>query len=244
MKTKWLRIATADGPMEAYCAEPDGGGPYAAVLVLQEIFGVDPYMRSVCDRLADRGFVAVAPELFHRAGAHVEVSYDHLPRAVEMLAALTPAGVEEDIGSTLAAIRERNDVDPKRLGALGFCFGGYASILAGLTTAVEAVVAFYPGMLVRARPNLHLQPLIDRMPKLRAATLVHFGAEDGSIPPEDVEAVRLALRRSKARHEVRVWPGANHAFHNQDRAMYHPHSAEEAWHETLQWFANALRSAA
>lgn len=245
MKTKWQAIATPDGPMEGYLAEPDGGGPYAAVLVLQEAFGVNGYVRSVCERLADRGFVALAPELFHRSGRHVELAYDDMPRVVQELGALTMDGVEDDVGTAIAALRARSDVDPKRIGVVGFCFGGYAAILAGLTTAVEAVVAFYPGMLVQPRPNLKLRPLIDRVHQLRAATLIQLGGDDPGFPQADIEAIRRELGRSKARHEVHVWPGAKHGFHSDDRApVFHPRAAEEAWHETLHWLAEALRSPA
>ena len=245
MKTRWTTITTADGPMEGYLAEPDGGGPYPGVLVLQEAFGVNGYMRSVCDRLADRGFVALAPELFHRSGRHVELAYDDMPRVIAELGALSPDGVEEDVGAAIAALRAHGEVDPERLGAVGFCFGGYAAILTGLVTAVEAVVAFYPGGLVRERPGIQVKPLVERIPELRAATLIELGGDDASIPPEDVEAVRQALGRARARHELHVWPGAKHGFHNQDRTpVFHPKAAEESWHEALHWLSDALRSPA
>src|SRR5215467_3766473 len=105
MHTKRLVIPTADGPMEAYYAARDGAGPYPGVVVLQEAFGVNSYVRSVCDRLADVGFAALAPELFHRTGPHVEVPYEHMPRVQELLATLTNKTLEEDIGSAVAALR-------------------------------------------------------------------------------------------------------------------------------------------
>ena len=75
MQTKWIVIPTDDGPMEAYLATPDGGGPYPAGLEGHAAFGVNSYVRSVVDRLADEGYVALAPEMFHRAGTHLEVDY-------------------------------------------------------------------------------------------------------------------------------------------------------------------------
>jgi carboxymethylenebutenolidase len=243
MQTKWLALTTADGPMEAYLAAPDGAGPFPGVVVMQEAFGVNAYVRSVCERLADVGYVALAPELFHRNGVHVEVAYEHMPRIMELIATQTNATLEEDAGSAVAALRARPEVDPQRIGVVGFCMGGFAAILTGLTTAVSAVVAFYPGGLVRSRPQLQLSPLLDRMHELRCATLVHFGGDDAGIPPEDVEAVRLALKKSPARHHVHEWPGAKHGFHSDDRTpVYDPHSAERAWHETLRWFDEVLGS--
>jgi carboxymethylenebutenolidase len=244
MPTKWLSVSTADGPMEAYLAAPDGAGPFPGIVVMQEAFGVNGYVRSVCERLADVGYVAIAPELFHRSGKHVEVSYEHMPRVFELITSLTNDMMEEDAGATVAALRARPEVDPKRLGVIGFCMGGFASILTGLTTAVHAVVAFYPGGVVRARPNIKFHPLLDRMHTLRAATQIHFGGDDAGIPPEDVEAVRLALRGAPARHEVHVWDGAKHGFHSDDRTpVYHPQRAEEAWHSTLRFLGEVLTSA-
>jgi carboxymethylenebutenolidase len=244
MHNKWLAIPTADGPMEGYYAVRDGAGPYPGVVVLQESFGVTRYLRSVCDRLADVGFAALAPELFHRSGHHVEVPYEHAPRAQQLLATLTNGMVTEDVGAAVAAVRARSEVDAERVGVVGFSAGGFAALLAGLTTAVRAIVAFYPGLLVRARPTLQLTPLLDRLPKLRVPTLLHFGGIDAGIPPEDVEAIRQAMAHVRARHELVVWPGANHGFHSDDRTpVYDPHSAEQAWHKTLAWLGRMVTSA-
>ena len=244
MPSKWIEIETADGKLHAYQSEPDGAGPYPGIVVLQEAFGVNPYVRSVCDRLADVGYVAIAPELFHRAGTHLEFAYDDRERMMGVLAAVTNDMLEEDIGATLAALRAHSEVDPVKLAAIGFCMGGFAALLAGLTTAVSTIVAFYPGGLVRARPPLKLEPLLDRLPKLHAATLINFGGDDAGIPAEDVEAVRAALKQSPSRHEIVVWPGAKHGFHTHDRTpAYDAHTAELAWHKTLDWLQTMLRSA-
>ena len=242
MTTSWLSVSTADGPMHAYLSAPDGGGPYPGVLVLQEAFGVNRYVRSVADRLADQGFVALAPELFHRRGTHVEIPYGDLTN--DAPTALTNATLEEDCGAAVAALRQRTEVDPERLGVVGFCIGGFAALLTGLTTAVRAVVAFYPGGVVHARPQLKLSPLVDRLPAMRAATQVHVGGDDAIVPPADAEAIREALGRARGTHEVVVWPGAKHGFHCDDRTpVYDPQAAESAWHRTLAWFGEVLRSA-
>jgi carboxymethylenebutenolidase len=198
-------------------------------------------VRSVVDRLADRGFVALAPELFHRTGTHVEVPYTERPRVLAMLESVTSAALEEDAGAALAALRARSEVDPQRLGVVGFCLGGFAAILTGLTNAVHSVVAFYPGLMIRPRPNFQIAPIIDRVPELRVPTLVQIGANDQGIPAADVETIRAALARSSARNEVIVYPDADHGFHSHDHEpTYHPAVAERAWHMTLHWFAETL----
>src|ERR1051326_6296876 len=102
MASHWLDVSPADGKMHAYHAAPDGAGPYPGVVVLQEAFGVNAYVRSVCDRLADVGYSALAPELFHRAGTHVESPYDDREKAIAALGTITNDALEEDIGAALA----------------------------------------------------------------------------------------------------------------------------------------------
>jgi carboxymethylenebutenolidase len=242
MKTKWITVSTADGPMHAYLAEPDGAGPYSGILVLQEAYGVNHYVKSVVERLADEGYVALAPELFHRSGTHVEVPYGDVERAMQALETLDNDKLEEDAGAAVAALRARPDVDPKRIGVVGFCVGGFAAVLTGLTTAVAAVVAYYPGGLIRDRPRFKLKPLVERMPDLHAATLMIYGGKDRGIPPADVDVVRAALAKSRSRHEVCVYGNGAHGFHTEDRATaYDPESAEQAWHKTTSWLADMLR---
>ncbi len=155
--------------------------------------------------------------------------------------ALTTAQVEEDIGAALAELRTHREVDPMRLGVLGFCFGGYAAVLAGLTTAVAAVVAFYPGGLCEKRPGRKTPALLDCMPKLRAATLINFGADDKAITPANIAEIKTALESSPAQHRVNVYPNAGHGFHSDDRVTaYAPQAAEDAWHATLGWFREML----
>jgi carboxymethylenebutenolidase len=118
--------------------------------------------------------------------------------------------------------------------------GGFAAVLAGLTTAVGAIVAFYPGMLVSPRPGLQLTPLVENIPRLAAATQIHYAANDHAISADDREAVKRALAASKCVHQVVVHDGAEHGFHSHDRASYHPQAAEDAWHETLAWLKENL----
>jgi len=241
MQTDWATVTTDDGPMQAYVATPDGDGPHPGVLVLQEAFGVNRYLQGVAAHLAEAGFVAFAPELFHRSGSRVLVPYDDIGAAIDIFARIDNAAIETDIAAAVAALRARPDVDPTRIGVVGFCMGGFSAILAGLTTDVRSVVAFYPGGLVHVRPRLKLTPLVSRMHELRPATLCLFGGEDQGIPAADVTAIREALDRSGAHHEVVVYPGAKHGFHTEDRATaYDACSAEQAWQRALSWFERSL----
>jgi carboxymethylenebutenolidase len=202
---------------------------------------VNAYVKSVCDRLADAGYTAVAPELYHRAGTHIEAEYSDREKALGHLKQLTNPMLLEDCGAAITQLRERPEVDPRRVAVLGFCMGGFAALLAGLATGVPAVVAFYPGLLVRPREGFAIEPIVEKLSGMRSATQIHFGDEDASITGEDRAAVKRALAASGCVHQVLVHRGANHGFHSHDREpTYHPQAAEEAWHETLAWLKENL----
>jgi carboxymethylenebutenolidase len=242
MASKWIEIETADGHMHSYLSEPDGGGPYPAVVVIQEAFGVNEYVRSVCDRLADAGYVAVAPEIFHRTGTHLELPHGDWDKVKAHFTALTNDTLEEDVGAAVAWLRARNDVDPRRLATMGFCVGGFAALLGGATTAVAAVVAWYPGGVVNERPGVNLKPIVGKLEAMKAATLVNFGGEDASIPEADRAAIKHALDKSHSRHATMLWAGAKHGFHSYDRLdVFNPQAAEDAWHKSLEWLQTMLK---
>jgi carboxymethylenebutenolidase len=242
-----ITIPTADGPMDAFVAAPDpapaGRGP--AVVVVQEAFGVNDHVRDVCRRLAGAGYVALAPEIFHRDGAGLEIPYGEGPRAMDHLGRLTNAGIETDLAAAFATLRADPRVDSARVGLVGFCVGGFAAFLGACRLDPRATVAFYAGGLVRERPGALLEPLLAEAGGIAAPLLCLFGADDGGIPPADVDAVRGRLAEVGASHEVVVYEGARHAFFNDLRpANYDAAAAHAAWERTLAWFARHLAAGA
>ena len=116
-------------------------------------------------------------------------------------------------------------------------------VLTGLTQTVASVVAFYPGLVIHPRPGFQVAPVIDRIPGLRAPTLVIIGSADQGIPASDIDQLRGALGQIAARHEVTVYPGADHGFHSDDRPQtYHAEVAAAAWTKTVGWFAETVGS--
>jgi carboxymethylenebutenolidase len=234
-------LDTPDGPMDAHVARPDAPAPHAAVVVIQEAFGVNDHIRDVCRRFAEAGYLAVAPEIFHRAGRGVTVSYDDVPSAMARIAALTNGGIERDVSAALAYARGRPDVAPGAVGLVGFCVGGFAAFLGACRCAPAATVSFYGGGIARARPGFQLRPLIGEHGGIGAPILCVFGGEDKGIPPEDVETIRRALDTRPVPHDVIVYPGAPHAFFNDLRAAHHAEAARDAWSRTLDWLGRYLR---
>jgi carboxymethylenebutenolidase len=235
-----ITIDTPDGPMNAFLARPDGAGPNPALLVAQEAFGVNSHIKNVCRRLAEKGYVALAPELFHRDGPGIELPYDDFPRVMPYLARLTNAGLLVDLGAALKQLRSHAAVDASRVGVIGFCMGGFAALLAGRRLNVRTVVAFYGGGVVRERPGFGLTPFVDELSKMKAPVLAIFGGNDQSITPGDVASISQALEASGATHEVVVYPEGGHGFACDERASYDATSAAAAWKKTSEWLERTL----
>jgi len=233
-------IDTPDGPMEAHRAAPPDGDRSPAVVVLQEAFGVDDHVRSVCRRFAREGYVAVAPELYHREGAGRTFGYDDFGAVRPHLAALTNDGIASDVGAALATLRADPAVDAGRVAAVGFCAGGFAAFLAACRTDVAAAVCFYGGGIVRERPGMKLQPLLPEAGRIACPVLAFFGAEDASIPSADVDAIGARLRELGRDFEIVVYPGAGHGFFNDERSSYRAEAAVDAWQRTLEWLERRL----
>jgi carboxymethylenebutenolidase len=242
-----LSIDTPDGPMDAYLAVPDDsamGGPARrrpGLVVLQEAFGVNEHIRDVCRRFARAGYVALAPEVYHRVGKGFEVPYTAGPRAMELLATLTNDGLTTDLAAALAALRADPRVDSAHVGIVGFCAGGFAAFLGACRLDPAAVVVFYGGGIVRPREGMAIAPVLAEADAITAPVLCLFGSADGGIPPADVEAIRARLAGVGAMHEVVVYEGAKHAFFNDLRpANYDAVAANAAWGRALAWCARSL----
>jgi carboxymethylenebutenolidase len=230
-----LTIRTDDGPMQAHLAVPDDSGRHPALVVLQEAFGVNHHVRSVCRRLSERGFVALAPELFHRTGTGIELGYTDMSQVMPHFSKLTNAGLEMDIKAALDALKQQPQADGHHIGVIGFCVGGFATFLAAETTDANTFVAFYGGGILRARPNIALEPLIEKADCIHQPILLLFGGKDQSIPPEDIAALDERLITLGKTHSVITLPDGGHGFACDERAAYHQPSADQAWAITFQW---------
>lgn len=232
-----MTLETPDGGMSLYEAEPDGP-PRGAVIVLQEAFGVNDHIEDVTRRLADAGYHAVAPHLFHRTGAPA-YGYDDITVVIPHILALTDEGQLADVRAVLDHLRAAGWEDG-RIGTVGFCMGGRTTFLVAVSETLGAAVGFYGGGIVTGRTE-GMPALLDRVPDLRTPWLGLFGDADPSIPVEDVEQVREALAAgAPAETSVVRYPDAEHGFHCDVRDAYHEASATDAWERTLAWLAGHL----
>jgi len=235
-------IETPDVPMEAHRAAPPDGEQSPAVVVLQEAFGVDEHVRSLCRRFAREGYVAVAPELYHREGPGRTFGYDDFAAVRPHLAELTNDGIASDLRAALETLRADPGVDGERIAAVGFCAGGFAAFLAACRTDVAAAVSFYGGGIVRERPGMKLRPLLPEADRIACPVLAFFGAEDAGIPAADVEAVGARLRQLGKTFEIVSYPAAGHGFFNDERSSYRAEAAVDAWQRTLDWLVRQLEN--
>jgi carboxymethylenebutenolidase len=234
MAERSITVSTADGPMEVYEATPDGPAT-RAVVVIQEAFGVNRHIQSVVRRLADAGYHAVAPSLFHRAGGGCIDDYDNLDfnEVIALFEGVSDDTVLGDVDAALGVLHDAGFTDD-HIGAVGFCFGGRATFLIGARRTLGAAVGFYGGGIASAGV-LPYPPLIDEASTLRTPWLGLFGDRDASIPVDDVERLREALLSAPVPTEVVRYPDAGHGFHCDVRADYHPESARDAWGRALNW---------
>lgn len=220
-----LTLTASDGfQLGAYRADP-ATAPKAAIVVIQEIFGVNHHIRAVCDRYAAKGYVAIAPAIFDRSQRNFQCGYspDEVAVARKFIANPDWPAMLRD---TQAAIDAVKGVGP--VGIVGFCLGGsvaYAAAtkLSGLTAAI----GYYGGVIAR---------FADDKPKV--PTMLHFGEKDTSIPLTDVETIRS----KRPDVEIFVYPGAQHGFSCDERASYDKASADLAGERSLAFFATHLKA--
>ena len=218
-----IRLTASDSfQFGAYRADP-AFAPKAALVVIQEIFGVNHHIRAVCDRLASEGYVAIAPSIFDRIEPNFTSGYspDEIAVARKFVANPDWAAMLRDTQAAIDAVR---DVGP--VGIIGFCLGGSVAYAAATKLAgLSAAVGYYGGAIARFADD-----------KPQVPTQLHFGEKDASIPLSDVDMIRA----KRPELEIHVYPGAQHGFHCDERASYDKKSAEIAWPRSLAFFAKHL----
>jgi carboxymethylenebutenolidase len=215
-----LELTAGDGHrLQAYCARPRLT-PRGAMVVIQEIFGVNTHIRSVCERLAADGFLSIAPALYDRAERGIELAYgpEGVARGREMRQQVTDDMAMLDVAATVAWAKGQG----LKVGVIGFCWGGTLAWLSAARLAqVSAAVAYY---------GTNIAGYAHEAPKV--PVLLHFGEEDQHIPMPHVEKIRAAHPAI----ETHLYP-AGHGFNCEDRASFEPASARQAWDRTQAFLA-------
>lgn len=218
-----VTLTASDGfQLGAYRTRPEGQ-PKGAVVVIQEIFGVNSHIRAVCDRFAAQGYVAIAPSLFDRSEPNFQSGYSPEEIAVARKFVANPDW-PSFLRDTQAAIDAVKDVGP--VGIIGFCLGGSVAYAAATKlTGLSAAIGYYGGAVVRFADD-----------KPQVPTMLHFGEKDHGIPLSDVDTIKA----KRPEVEVFVYDGAEHGFNCDQRASYNKPSADLARERSLAFFARHL----
>jgi carboxymethylenebutenolidase len=232
------QLNTSDGKMEAYVAQPKGGGSYPGVVVIQEAFGVNDHIKKVTDRIAAEGYVAIAPDVYHREAERV-IAYAEMPKAIAALQRVVDAKAMEDVGSAIAHLKAQSNVKAGSIGVTGFCMGGRLTYLTAAHHAndVKCAVPYYGGGIPMGNPS----PL-SRTKEIKCPMYLFFGAKDQLIPKEHVDQIKAELTANKVPFQLEVYPDAGHGFFCDDRSMsYNEGAAKDAWEKTKAFFAQYLK---
>jgi len=230
-----VKIPVRDGQIPGYRAMPASGGPFPVVLVVQEIFGVHEHIRDICRRLAKRGYLAVAPELYARQGDVSKIT-DVQEIMTRIVSKVPDAQVMSDLDAAADWAGKSGHGDLKRLGITGFCWGGrIVWLYAAHSARVKAGVAWY-GRLIGPSTELTPKQPIDLVGKLKAPVLGLYGGADSSIPKETIEQMANALQAADRPSLIVVYPRASHGFHADYRPSYQKEAAEDGWKRLLGWF--------
>lgn len=230
-----VQVPTADRRMPAYFARPEGRGPFPLVLVNEEIFGVHHYIKDVCRRLAKIGKMAVALDIYARAGDLGRMS--DMAHVMAAVGATPDAQMLSDLDAAVVWAEETHAADPKRLGVMGFCRGGRATWLyAEHNRALRAAVAFYGPVNTKATPLQPDSPLT-LATQLHCPLLGLYGGKDPSINRTDVEEAASQARAAGQTVEIVYYPDAGHGFHADYRPSYVEKDAKDGWARAMAWFA-------
>jgi len=215
-----LELTAQDGHrLGAYRAEPSGT-PRGGIVVVQEIFGVNAHIRSICDRLAGAGYAAIAPAIFDRFERNFETGY--APADIERAKVLMPRFEMDACLLDVAAARDAV-ASAGKVGVLGFCLGGSVAFAAATRLDGFAAASCFYGGLIRNFAGEHA----------RCPVQLHYGADDASIPPENYNDVKAKQPDA----EFYFYEGAGHGFNCDQRQSYEPAAAAVAWRRTLDFFA-------
>jgi len=231
MAGRWVTVKAKDGgSFKAYLAAPEkGSGP--GIVLLQEIFGVNGYIRGVADHYAEEGYVVLAPDLFWRIEPGIELGFSEEERqqAFAYRAKLDVDKAVEDIGATIAALRAIPQCKGK-IGAIGFCLGGLLAYLSAARLGVDCAVSYY---------GVGIEGVLGEAAKITCPMVLHIAEKDKWTPPEVVNAIKRAFE-GRPEIELYVYPGVDHAFSRKGGSNFDKPAAMMAHSRSIALFRKVL----
>jgi carboxymethylenebutenolidase len=225
-KTQTVEFPSGKDTISGFLAVPDKAGQYPALVVIHEWWGLNDWVKEQTEKLAAQGYVALAVDLY-RGKAATDPSEAH-----ELMRGLPQDRAIRDMQAAYAYLATRKDVKGDKIGSIGWCMGGGLSLqLAIHQPRLAACVVNYGSL--PTDPN-DIQQIL-------APVLGNFGADDKGITPADVEAFEKTMKGMNRRIDVKIYPGAGHAFENPNNTNgYRPEAAADAWTRTIAFLHRAL----
>ncbi len=232
IQTETIKVTGKNGTFDGYLAIPEGGGPAPGVIVIQEVFGVNSHIQDVTRRVAEAGFVALAPDMFWPVEPGLDLGYEGEDRekAIACMGQMNADTAVEDVAASLDALNARPECKEGKNGVVGFCWGGLITYLAACRLKPACAASYYGGGVAR---------FLDEAANMNNPVIFHLGGQDASIPMDQVEQIKQAVA-AKSNVEVHVYPNAQHGFHCDQRASYDEASARQAWPRTMDFFKKHL----
>lgn len=238
--TRSVQIPSSDIALDAYLAIPDAPGPHPAVIVFQEIFGVNSHIRHVAERLAAEGYIAIAPALYQRQAPGFETGYTaaDIEMGKKLKDETTAAQLIADTQATIHYLSQLPDVNPEAIGTIGFCFGGHVAYLVATLPEIKATASFYGAGIAVSTPGGG-QPTLTRTADIKGTVYAFFGDQDASIPLAQVTAIETELKQHGIKHHIFRYP-ADHGFFCDQRGSYDVAAANDAWEQVKTLFRTTL----
>ena len=228
IQTQTVQIPNGTLLIDAYLAQPVGLNTCPAVIVFQEIFGVNAHIRDVTDRLAREGYVAIAPALYQRTAPGFEVGYTdadvQLGRSYKVQT--TAAELLSDTRATISGLRRLPQVGGGAIGCIGYCFGGHVAYLAATLPDIKATASFYGAGIATMTPGGGA-PTVGLTAQIQGTLYAFFGTQDTLIPNPEIAQIEAALQKQQQSHRLFRYP-TGHGFFCDQRASYQPEAATDA----------------
>ncbi|MBE9128337.1 MULTISPECIES: dienelactone hydrolase family protein [unclassified Coleofasciculus] len=241
IQAKWVKITNGTLNIDAYLAMPVGESSRPAIVVLQEIFGVNDHIRDVTRRFAEEGYVAIAPALYQRQAPGFETGYsaEDVKIGKDYKAKTQADELLRDIQSAINYLVAQTSTQADAIGCIGFCFGGHVAYLAATLPEIKATASFYGAGIATMTPGGG-KPTITRTQDIQGTIYLFFGMEDASIPTQEVEQIEAELNQHQVLHRIFRYEGADHGFFCDQRASYNPTAANDAWEQVKKLFKQEL----
>lgn len=241
LNTDTVQILNQDLLISAYLAQPDSSEELPAVIVVQEIFGVNDHIQDITRRIANEGYIAIAPAIYQRQAPNFTAGYtpEDVKIGREYKNQTKADELLSDIQATINFLYQLPRVKKTGVGAIGFCFGGHVTYLTAILPEIKATASFYGAGIANWCPGSNV-PTIARTKDIKGKIYCFFGEKDASIPPEQVTQIESELQKCQIPHQIFRYGEAEHGFMCDRRSSYHQESAQDAWEKALELFKTTL----